>query len=178
MPKKIIKKSKKDRQKYLILTVLVLLVITALVIVPFVKQKILEHKFNTLQSDIINLQNDLTKQLPNTNFVKNNYCYRENFKFEEGPLKCRIEIKTPNPISLQEALKIKETINNNYNWVEITSADPHKIPDVSSNTYKEKDFSCSSVYTSFSDKDKTKGIDFEFHCAAFSDRLFYPYREN
>lgn len=132
--------------------------------IKIVQQVALEQKFKSLEKDLVSLQTELRDQNPPIQTELKRECYRERFKFEEGPLNCSVGLDSVEAVN-QEGVK---TINHKllvHGYKKTTGVD--LMTD-----YEKKGVSCRLNFDHADNNDLR--LNYEFHCIAFSQRAFYP----
>lgn len=154
----------------------ILLIAGGFYVKNYLDQRQLEDNFAVLEQDMTSLKDDIETNIPGAELDEEKYCYRESFKYKEGSLKCRVEISSAKLLGKKDMQKVQSTLKNNDNWVQTKGADTSNLPSSSSDVYYKNNFLCSADYTIH--MNSSEQGKFTFHCSSFSDRSFYPYREN
>jgi hypothetical protein len=166
--KKVAKPPKFNPKSTAILLIVVALIVGGFYIKNYLDQKQLEDNFAVLEQDITELQNNIEAEIPSAKLEREKYCYRESFKYKEGPLKCSYDSRIN--ILKSDTKKTYELIENNLGNIK------HGTNDVRDYNYKHPRLFCRSIESSA--KDDIQRASILLYCNSLSDRSFYPYKEN
>jgi hypothetical protein len=145
----------------------ILLIAGGFYVKNYLDQRQLEDNFAVLEQDMTSLKDDIETNIPGAELDEEKYCYRESFKYKEGPLKCSYDLYVK--VMKDRTEKTHKFIENNLGG---TNDDTNGIQDYS---YKYTRLFCRSIESSVKDDKRTSIL---LYCNSFSDRSFYPYREN